>query len=604
MGYTNEEIIEILKRPRVEGEKSLALNSQKHHKLHITGEGYYHWWLGSEAQGFESKATHEKKKHICKPTTPRIFEGIQKQFSKIFRAKGDVFEYHFKDNSKEAEIKFKEILKDVSHGLSMDELMQLIWNKAMFEEFNGFFGIELEKEENLKDKLIPEPKICFYPLSEVYDVDIDGKIIEYIVLCTEVKRGDETLEAFRFIDDEKDIIYIKEAGEFKVNIINVNGIDKEDSYPNIFKKVPFVQVSNYRANVRSGFLKNSPVSKVIPNADTYLSVSDDHQVCVKKYQHPIFYSYPVTCPTCNGSKTMRVPDPENPSMWMSSDRECGGCFGEGQVSYLKGDILQGISLPTVGKYDEDGYPAAQAPAGYVTNDHESIREQRIELEDQERFIEKGALGVEGVLNRVNGNKGTSKTNTATQVEADLQPLHDTLNAYSSNAEEVRQTLTDFLGFVYFPNNYEGSYIHYGRKYFLKSEQRVVEEYQLAKDGGMNDAFLKELLEETYYVRFENNPMALKRSLMLLDIEPLPTRNKIEEIALIAPYTNPETLLIKVNFNDLIERFERELMPITMFQPNQEYSKRISEIQKQISVYAKEIKPPKPEPITNGANPAS
>jgi len=158
---------------------------------------------------------------------------------------------------------------------------------------------------------------------------------------------------------------------------------------------------------------------------------------------------------------------------------------------------------------------------------------------------------------VSVNKGSSKEKTATQVESDLQPLHDTLNAYSSNAESVRKKLTDLLGKIYFKESYEGSYIHYGRKYFLKSKERVVEEFQKAKDGGMNDAFLKELLEETYYVRFENNPMALQRSLMLLDIEPIPTRNKIEEIVQIAPFTSTETLLIKVNFNDLIERFERE-----------------------------------------------
>lgn len=599
--YTNEQIINILKNPKTEGEKSSALVSQKHHRLHVLGEGYKDWWLGDQAKGFESKETHARKKQICTPTTPRIFEGIQKQFTKIFRAKGDVFEYHFIDSSKDKDKDFKERLKSISHGLSIDELMLVIWNKAMFEDFNGFFGIELEKEENLKTPGVPEIDVCFYPLHVIYDVGIEGKEMEYIVICTSVNYQGKEIEGYRFIDEAQDVIYIKVDGEYRVNtIVSAAGVDVPDSYVNPFGKVPFVQISNYRANVKSDFLKNSPISKVIPDADTYLSVSDDHQVCVKRYQHPIFYSYPVTCPTCNGSKTMRVPDPENENYFIAGDKDCNFCYGQGSVSYLKGDILQGISLPTVEKYETDGFPAAAAPAGYVQNDHESIREQRIELADQERFIEKGVLGVEGILTT---NKSVQQT--ATETELDLQPLIDTLNSYSANAESVRQSLTDLIGKYLYPNEYIDSYIHYGRKYFLKSEERVLAEYKEAKEGGANESFLKELLEELYYVRFENNPSALRRSLMLLDIEPMPTRNSMDELILVKEFCDPLKLKIKVNFNDLIEKFEREIMPITMYKPELEYRQRISEILKQISVYATEINPPKPpepagQPNSSGA----
>lgn len=591
--YTNEQIINILKNPKSEGEKSSALVSQRHHRLHVLGEGYKEWWLGNEAKGFESKETHARKKQICNPTTPRIFEQLQKQFTKIFRAKGDVFEYHFIDSSKDKVKDFKERLKTVSHGLSIDELMMVIWNKAMWEEFNGFFGIELEKEENLKTPNVPEVDICFYPLKDIYDVDIRGKEIKYIVICTNVVKEGKPTEAYRFIDSEQDIIYIKVDGNFQVNtLIGAGGVDVPDSYVNPFGAVPFAQISNYRANVYSDFKKNSPISKVIPDADTYLSVSDDHQVSVKRHQHPLFFCYPVTCPTCSGQKTMRVADPVNDNQFQ--DVDCNYCKASGQVSYLKGDILQGISLPISEKQEQDGIPAAQSPAGYVVNDHESIREQRIELADAERFIEKGVLGVEGILTT---NKSVQQT--ATETELDLQPLIDTLNSYSANAESVRQRLTDLIGKYLYPTEYIDSYIHYGRKYFLKSEERVIQEYSDAKAGGANESFLKELLEELYYVRFENNPSALRRSLMLLDIEPMPTRNSMEELILVKEFCDVLTLKIKVNFNDLVERFEREIMPITMFKPELEYNKRISEILKQLSVYATEINPPKPEPATTG-----
>lgn len=584
--YTSEQIKEILKNPKVEEEKSSALVSQKHHKLHVTGKGYKDWWLGSQAQGYESKETHKKKKTICTPTTPRITEAIKKQFFKIFRAKGFVFDYKFKNDSKEKKKEFLEIVQEAMDGLTPEQFMQNIWFSASFEDFNGFIGIELKPVEELEDPEKPEPQVCFYPLESIYDVCIEGSHIEYIVIKTRIIVRGKEVDGYRFIDEYQDVIYIKENNEFTINTKTdeTTGNIYEDRIENPFKLVPFIQVSNIRATVYSDFLKNSPLTKVLPNLDTYLSVSDDHQVCVKRHQHPIFYSYPITCPTCNGVKTTRVPLKMESGIVDYSEEMCGTCNGVGSVSHLKGDVLQGITLPVVESYEENGFPAAQAPAGYVVNDHESIREQRVELADQERFIEKGALGVEGILTR-----DTVAAETATKAELDLQPLMDTLSSFSANAEQIHSFIINTIGKVVYGDEFEGAYIHYGRKYFLKTEKSIIAEYEEAKTGGANESFLKELLEELYHTRFENNPSALMRSLMLLDIEPLPTRNNIDELVKIKEFTLPEILVAKVNFNDLIERFERENGAITFYKPEADYSKRVQEIQTKIIEYAKEYK---------------
>lgn len=602
MILTDEQIINLIKNPRAAAELSAALYLHKTHRLHINGDKtIYDDWIDDMGADLESKKTSARKKKMCKPKSPRIYDQIKKQFFKIFRAKGFVYSYEFKGKDDNYKKEFLKYLNDVSYGLSINQFMQVIWFMAMFDEFNGFVAIELKRKDEKKEKDIPEPVCTLYPIDIVHDVFTRGYDVEYIILKTEILIADKPTEAYRVIDSVRDVIFYKkensanaESQYVKLTKFNAQGEIVEDAVPMLFSKIPFIQVSRYRASTRNDLLKISPVTKSIADADSFLSVSNDHDVSVKMHGNPIFFSFPVMCPTCNGIGNIRR------KVEGGDDTEdlCTNCHGNKMVSYLKTDVLQGISLPVAEEYENAGFPAAQAPCGYVTIDTETLGEQRIELDRNESAIEKGVLGVEGILQRSTGQK------TLGGQELDLQPLMDTLSSFSSNAEAINTFIVNRIGEVRYKSTFIKADIHYGRKYFLRSEQNIMKEFKDAKEAGANDSFLMELTDELYHVRFENNPKALHRALMLLDIEPLPMRNSVEELLQMIGHVSEQTLKLKFNFNDLVEKFEREFGPITEYNYQdtdtaKEYYTRVEQIQTKLYEYAKAIETPKPEPPASG-----
>ncbi len=564
-------IQEILKNPKSLAELSKALEFQKHLRLHTTAHGYDKWWMERNIY-LESERSYKIKKIVCSPTTPRIVEGIKKQFFKIFRAKGRVFNYNLTGTLKED---FEQKLKDVNHGLSMDDIMQTLWHDGMFEDPHALIGVELKPEHELKSKE-PEPMVVVYPTQMIHDICVEGGEIEYVVLKTHVMKLGEKVDALRLIDEESDSVYIKEGEDW---VINMNAKGLRDVIPNPFGKVPFTQLSNVYRTMFSWLIKNSPITNALPDLKKYLSISDDHYLCVKLHQHPLFYSFPVTCPTCNGSKEVKSRNTEMEGGGIESSSECGFCNGKGLVGTWKTDITMGISLPTNDKYENEGYPGASAPAGYVVNDNETLREQRTELTEIERAIEKGVLGVDGILE-------TGKSSeTATGRELDMQPLIDTLSSYSSNAEWVRKFLTDLIGSVFYGANWKGCDIFYGRKYFIRSEDNIMKELKQAREAGATASYLKELQDELTYIRFERNPEALTRAMIINEVEPF-NGYTFEQINTFL-FINRNDYVIKTNINDFIEQFETEKGNIVEFvTTGGNYKLKLKEIKSKLQEYAK------------------
>jgi len=264
---------------------------------------------------------------------------------------------------------------------------------------------------------------------------------------------------------------------------------------------------------------------------------------------------------------------------------CGMCSGTGFVSPLKTDVAQGYSIPYI-ETNDGGFPGAQPPCGYVVPDNESLAQQRIEIETIKRTVERGALGIEGLLSFSEGNP---QAETATGRELDLQPLMDTLEPFSQNASEVRQFLTDRLGEVLYGESFLKSYIYYGRKYFLRSENQILLELEQAKKSGASKSFIKELMSELYWIQFEGNPQARDRSILLLDLEPFPEIGANSELMTIKEFADPVQLIVKANFNDFIERFEEENGNIVFYKMEVDYRVKIKDIKLILYTYGQEAK---------------
>jgi hypothetical protein len=570
-----EEIIKVIEKPLASALLVEARESQDKHKLHITGEGFDKL-IKEKINGLESDKNYNVKLEVARPTTTRIYKQILNQYQKVFRAKGFFKKYQFKNNDENLVNDFKEYLNDVGGGLSLDQLMQIVWFKASFEEFNGVFLVELPEQQ---EGDFAEPFIKFKGVEHIHDIFIKGEKIEYIIFSW-VEKDDKgrNVKHYRVIDDLGDYHFVEVNGKPQLAtkmILNESGEleEAQDVIPNIWGYVPAIQPSQLTKRVDNDILKKSFIEETMSDADSYLSVSNDHAVSVKLHQHPIFYAYDAMCDTCSGTGYV-VTD--------GSQIDCGTCKTSGSVPFWKKDTTQGISVPAPREDEEWGN--VTTPAGYVNIDNETIENQIVEMEREEALIEKGALGTDGVLT------SEKKQETATGKEIDTQPLFDTLTNFSNNGQFNEQFLTDALGVARYNDSnetgkrYEGSVILWGKQFFVRSTQVIEKEYLESKKAGAPDYFLKGLLEELNFTKYDNNPKAKQRSVILSILEPFVVKT-VEEVKELG--VDVIDLTIKTYFNDFIERFELDNINVVDYMSNSPFKTKIESIMNELIKYAEE-----------------
>ena len=569
-----EEIIKTIEKPYASALLAEARESQDKHKLHITGQGFEEL-VNERIGGLESDKNFNVKKEVARPTTTRIYKQVLNQYQKVFRAKGFFKKYNFKNNDENLVNDFKDYLEDVGGGLSLDQLMQIVWFKASFEEFNGVFLVELPETQ---ESDFAEPFVRFKSLEHIHDIYIKGDRIEYIIFGWQSMDNGNRTKHYRVIDDFSDYHFVESNGKPRLATkLTENELGEfeevADVIPNIWGYVPAIQPSQLTKRVDNDTLKKSFIEETMSDADAYLSVSNDHAVSVKLHQHPIFYAYDAMCDTCNGSGFVES---------NNAQLECGTCSSSGSVPFWKKDTTQGISVPA--PREEEEWTSVTTPAGYINIDNETILNQIVEMKRDEGLIEKGALGTDGIFSN------EKKQETATGKEIDTQPLFDTLTGFSNNGQFNEQFLTNALGIARYNDSnetgkrYEGSLILWGKQFFVRSTHAIEKEYLDSKKAGAPDYFLKGLLEELNFTKYDNNPKAKQRSVILSILEPFVVKT-VEEVKLLD--VDVIDLTLKTYFNDFIERFELENINIVDYMSNSPFKTKIESIHNELIKYSEE-----------------
>lgn len=616
---TLEQIIALIKQPASEKELQNALLMQSKHRLHVIGEGFEAAIKNRIL--FESDNSFKVKAIVGRAETPPLFSQIINIFKKVFHADGFETNLKFKKDSPEVRAEVNEYLKNISFGISLFEFMQIVWFKACFEDYNGVILIELPTKAEMQSnedvgEPVPNPIVKLIPTKEIHDICVEYKEITYLILkMPTVKISEKIISQFRFIDRDRDIIINKDGEEYKINIAPDGS---EDSINHEWGCVPAMQVSQIWKTAKSAFPKKSFIETGMGLADQYFDIANDHSVAIKLHQHPIFYCAPVTCPDCNGrgetliglsfsggpsrgdgSDNLGASPLDNPDAGAYGNPRTAGvvcktCNGEKVVAEWKRDPTKSITVP-IAENQENGLGKIEAPGGYIMTPVESLDAQRVELDYKSDAIEKSILGVKGLLER------KDKQQTAAGQQIDLQPVADLLDSFSANGEQVATWLMNMLLSIKFKDNFVSAQQVWGRDYFLKTESQLTEELSCAKKDGAPSSYVKDIIRELIMTRYEANPSAAQRSLMLLDLEPFPAftvqevlnmnsgtmvNNKIDPNANSqVKATNPigivpeRKIQFKIFFNDLIDEFERDYESILSFESEKEYKIRIKDIKK-------------------------
>ena len=102
---------------------------------------------------------------------------------------------------------------------------------------------------------------------------------------------------------------------------------------------------------------------------------------------------------------------------------------------------------------------------------------------------------------------------------------------------------------------------------IRGEGEIINEVTEAKKAGMPISHILALQKELIYTKYKNNPVELNRQITLCDLEPL-NGYTVDEVIKLVLYTTPITIRFKINFNDLIKRFEIKNGPIEAYKPDQ------------------------------------
>jgi len=216
-------------------------------------------------------------------------------------------------------------------------------------------------------------------------------------------------------------------------------------------------------------------------------------------------------------------------------------------------------------------------AGYVSPPVEGIKAQQDELNWLADQILQSGTGMNKVME-------TQIEKTATEAMLNYKPLEKKISDILSNIEYVQQALTDFIGKLYYGSAYKKSQITYSRQLNLRDENTVLIEIEQAKHAGASASYVKTLHNELIFTRYQNSPIELERNRMLSQLEPFIGYTPEELNKYYGGYIDDDTIVMKVYFNDYIDRFENEYTLITDYKENKDMNLRIDEIKKILDGY--------------------
>lgn len=199
-------------------------------------------------------------------------------------------------------------------------------------------------------------------------------------------------------------------------------------------------------------------------------------------------------------------------------------------------------------------PGVQITPGDVN----SQKQMNNELDRQRKEF---MIHVTGFDNSESELNAPSKNNQ--QLRSDTESRHNIIMELKEGFETIEKFILDTTAKLRYGDAYQGSVVNYGSQFFLKSFQEMQNDYALAKENGIPSFELSNMRKEIYQKKYSSDPKILSRMMLLGQLEPYPDYTVVQLQGLLA-FIDPEELALKIAFNDLINRFEREFGPVDQY----------------------------------------
>lgn len=516
-----------------------------------------------KASTFESLITYPL------PTVSLVKE-VYKELWKVFDAQNKVETFVFNNNELIQDFQeYRASIKEPGYWASIG------WG-IIQTKINSILVVDLSAEQETE---LPEPLFFTVPVEQVRALEQkrDGETLEYFIW--QVDLTDEEKNTL----SEKVYIYDDAAYQIATKAVNSEEFVIVLNNPHDLGYCP---ARHYWTDNRTEMQKAAPHGKELGNLDWILYQTISGRNLELYAGFPIITTYQEDCTyetedgyACDKGYT-KIPRTDDNTKY---DRKpCPDC--ESRTLVGPGSVKE-VPAPRE-NVDADLMPAVEVTKGDVAS-----------LEWFESSLKNK---IDEFKMKVVGQGGEPKNDQAKnqkQIDSGFESKQTILSDVARNLEKIQKFTLDTIARLRYGEKYEYSIISYGNKFFLQTEKETLENYKQAKDEGLPNYVLEDMRINMLQKRYRNDPDMLNRIMLLDLLEPLPDYDVKALVPIVT--IDPKVTFMKINFNDLIKRFELENGNILEYREGIEMNARVAKIKEILDKYVDEtfIEPPEPEPET-------
>lgn len=498
--------------------------------------------------------------------TPAVVEDVYRELERVFNSRNSSSSYQFTDCALEEDWADYRIKK-------LDE--PNVWKTKGWEKMkvspNSVLIVDLPTEQ-VGER--PEPYFYWLEIEDVIDYDTpDGKTLNWIVFNQPGNRvavfDEVSIRVFQ-LDDKREI----------------QSLVTEATHNLGFCPARFFWST--QLNEGNPDLKKNPITKELGSLDWYLffSLSKRHLDLYAPY--PIYSAYEQDCnfennetgDYCDGG-FLRDSSGNYKILADGSVAKCP-CCSEKRIAG-PGSFLE-VPVPS----QAEGIADMSNPVHITTIDRDSLD---YNVDECKRLHDEIVVSIVGSGGTVSEKEAINET----QVAANFESKTSVLNSLKVNFEQAQKFVEDTVCKLRYRDGFISSSINWGTEFYVFTTKELYAKYEQAKKNGMADSELDAIAQHILEVEYKNNPQILQRMLILKQLEPYPHKTLDEVLALSEKgFLDKKKVLLKINFTNYIERFERENINIISFGAALPLKDKINIINQKLLEYADEEQTSAPE----------
>lgn len=497
--------------------------------------------------------------------TSAVVEDVYKELERVFHSRNSSFSYQFTDSAlAEDWARYKKNVLD-----EPDVWQKEGWRKMQVSS-NSVLVVDLPPEQSGSR---PEPYFYWLEIESVIDYKLvsgDTNRFEWIVF----KQDDSKIAVFD--DSYIRVFAVDEKGK-------IQSVISEASHDLGYCPARFFWSDYVDENNKD--LKKSPITKELSNLDWYLFFATSKRHLDLYAPYPIYSAYESECGFENGETGdycdggfLRNSAGEFKVLRDGTVEKCPCCSEKRLVG--PGSFLE-VPIPNHAEDMAD----MRNPVQITVIDKESLAYNVKECERLKNEIITSIVGSGGTVSE-------KEAINETQVSANFESKTSVLNALKTNFESAQKFVEDTVCKLRYGSAYIGSSINWGTEFYVFTVRELYTKYREAKATGISNAELSAIAQQITEVEYRNDPIVLQRMLILKQLEPYPhmTLNEVMT-AFSKGLLDPDAVKVKMNFSNLVDRFERENIDIVEFGINLPLREKINTISKKLLEYVQyDIRP--------------